>query len=136
MQPIKVLVVDDSVVIRRLLTAVLDAEVDIEVVGYSTNGRLALSKIEQLDPDVISLDVMMPEMDGIEATAEMRRIEAESGSGKCPIVALTANALNSHREKCLEAGMDDFLSKPITKKALSEAISKWTSREDLQRTGS
>jgi len=131
---LKVLLAEDNRTNQLVVTKMLkDAPLEISI---AKNGLEAVAQFQDARPDIVLMDMMMPEMDGIEATAEMRRIEAESGSGKCPIVALTANALNSHREKCLEAGMDDFLSKPITKKALSEAISKWTSREDLQRTGS
>ncbi|KIC15842.1 response regulator [Leisingera sp. ANG-Vp] len=133
-RPLKVLLAEDNRTNQLVVTKMLkDAPLEISI---ARNGAEAVAQFQDERPDIVLMDMMMPEMDGIEATAEMRRIEAESGSGKCPIVALTANALTSHREKCLEAGMDDFLSKPINKKALSEAISKWTRSEDLQRTGS
>ena len=121
MQPIKVLVVDDSVVIRRLLTAVLDAEVDIEVVGYSTNGRLALSKIEQLDPDVISLDVMMPEMDGIECVREIRK-----RFGDLPVImfsSLTEEGAAVTME-ALDAGANDFVTKPWKTDGFADSVSQ------------
>ncbi|WP_323778268.1 response regulator [Leisingera sp.] len=105
-------------------------------ISVAKNGVEAVAQFQAERPDIVLMDMMMPEMDGLEATAEMRRIEAETGSSRCPIVALTANALQTHREKCLQAGMDDFLSKPINKKALIEAVSKWTSDDNLQRTGS
>jgi len=65
MPRIKVMVVDDSVVIRRMLTDLLAAEADIEVVGHASNGKIALAKLPQLAPDVVTLDIEMPEMDGL-----------------------------------------------------------------------
>ncbi|MDF1800267.1 MAG: chemotaxis response regulator protein-glutamate methylesterase [Planctomycetota bacterium] len=109
MQPIKVLVVDDSVVIRRLLTAVLDADPRIEVVGYSTNGKLALRKIEQLEPEVVTLDVMMPVMDGIECMREIRKRWKD-----LPVImfsSLTEEGAAVTLE-ALEAGANDFVTKP------------------------
>ena len=72
MHPIKVLVVDDSVVVRRLTQKVLSEDPDIEVVGTAPNGRIALAKVGQLDPDLITLDVEMPEMDGLETLRLLR----------------------------------------------------------------
>ncbi|MFY0312202.1 response regulator [Leisingera sp. D0M16] len=131
---LKVLLAEDNRTNQMVVTKMLkDAPLVISIAG---NGVEAVARFRAERPDIVLMDMMMPEMDGIEATAEMRRIEAETGSGKCPIVALTANALQTHREKCLQAGMDDFLSKPINKKALTEAISKWAGSPDLQQTGS
>lgn len=72
MPPIRVLVVDDSVVIRRLLTDIIDADPDFEVVGVAANGRIAIDKLTRVQPDVITLDVEMPEMDGLATLREMR----------------------------------------------------------------
>ena len=131
---LKVLLAEDNRTNQMVVTKMLkDAPLEISIAG---NGAEAVDRFRAERPDIVLMDMMMPEMDGIEATAEMRRIEAETGSRKCPIVALTANALQTHREKCLQAGMDDFLSKPINKKALTEAISKWAGTPDLQQTGS
>ncbi|NVK13753.1 MAG: response regulator [Rhodobacteraceae bacterium] len=130
---LKLLLAEDNRTNQLVVTKMLkDAPLDITI---AKNGIEAVAQFRAERPDIVLMDMMMPEMDGLEATTEMRRIEA-AGGGKCPIVALTANALQAHREKCLEAGMDDFLSKPINKKALTDAISKWTGAPDLQRTGS
>ena len=72
MPRIRVLFVDDSVVIRKLVSAVLDADPDLEVVGRAANGRIALAKIPQVNPDVVVLDVEMPEMDGLETLKVIR----------------------------------------------------------------
>jgi two-component system, chemotaxis family, protein-glutamate methylesterase/glutaminase len=71
---VRVLVVDDSVVVRRVLTETLSADPVLEVVGWAQNGKLALAKIPQCQPDAITLDVEMPEMNGIEALSEIRKL--------------------------------------------------------------
>ena len=73
MRKIRVLVVDDALVVRRIVTDVLSADPDIEVVGTAANGRLALAKLEQLTPDLITLDIEMPELDGLETLVELRK---------------------------------------------------------------
>jgi|GEM_PF-1138804 len=135
-KPVSVLLAEDNRTNQLVVTKMLkDAPLDIRI---AKNGVEAVQMFREHRPDIVLMDMMMPEMDGLEATAEMRRLEAETGSESCPIVALTANALQSHQEKCLRAGMDDFLSKPINKKALSDTIQKWTRVGDpdaLKSTG-
>jgi CheY-like chemotaxis protein len=70
------------------------------------------------------MDVQMPEMDGLAATRSIRKMEG-AGPGRTPIIALTANAMDGDREKCLDAGMDDYLAKPVRPSALFEAIHAW-----------
>ena len=74
----------------------------------------------------------MPDMDGYQATAEIRKLE--SSKGRIPIIALTANAMAGDREKCLDAGMDDFLTKPIQPELLRETLNKWAAamRSELE----
>ena len=92
-----------------------------EIVG---NGRKALDAFGRLNPRMILMDVSMPEMNGLEATAAIRRLEEETGT-HVPIVGVTAHALKGDRERCLEAGMDDYLPKPISPKALLEKVERW-----------
>ena len=73
MSPITVLVVDDSVVVRRLVTDALTSDPEIEVVGVAANGQIAVSKVAQLEPDVVTMDIEMPVMNGIEAVRALRR---------------------------------------------------------------
>ena len=72
MNPIRVMVVDDSVVVRKIVTDVLSADPDIEVVGTAVNGKIAVAKLEQLKPDLVTMDIEMPEMNGIEAVRAIR----------------------------------------------------------------
>ena len=87
------------------------------------NGQQALESFNPDTFDVVLMDVQMPEMDGFEATREIRKLEAGSGShGHMPIIAMTAYATEGDRERCLEAGMDDYVSKPISASKLFQAI--------------
>ncbi len=117
----RVLVAEDNAVNVKVATRMLakyGCRVDV-----AANGREAVELYGQLPYDVVFMDCQMPEMDGFEATAEIRRLE---GDGRhTPIVALTANAMSGDRERCLEAGMDDFISKPIKEEALAAALQRW-----------
>jgi two-component system, chemotaxis family, protein-glutamate methylesterase/glutaminase len=109
MPPISVLVVDDSVVVRRLVTDVLDEDQDIHVVGTAPNGQIALAKIPQLNPDVISLDVEMPVMDGLETLRELRKSFPD-----LPVImfsTLTDRGAAATLE-ALELGAQDYVTKP------------------------
>ena len=96
-----------------------------EIVG---NGRLAVEAFRSMNPRMILMDVSMPEMNGLEATGAIRADEAQ-GSGRVPIVGVTAHALKGDRERCIDAGMDDYLSKPISPKALTAKVARWLGGE-------
>ncbi len=85
------------------------------------DGREALAALEKDNFDVVLMDIQMPEMDGFEATAAIRQKEKFSGR-HIPIIAMTANALKGDQERCLEAGMDGYIAKPIRTKELFAAI--------------
>jgi PAS domain S-box-containing protein len=120
---IDILVAEDNEVNQLVFTQILsESPYSFEIVG---NGRLAVEAFGELNPRMILMDVSMPQMNGIEATAAIRGAEAASSS-HVPIVGVTAHALKGDRERCLEAGMDDYLPKPISPKALLEKVEKWT----------
>ena len=116
---LRVLVAEDNATNQRLVTALLDQKGHtVTVVG---NGRLAVERAAQQPFDVILMDVQMPEMSGLEATAAIRTQEAGTGR-HLPIVALTARAMAGDREQCLAAGMDSYVSKPLKASELFAAI--------------
>ena len=89
------------------------------------NGRLAVDKWKLLSPKIILMDISMPEMNGWEATAEIRAIESSQNLPRTPIIAVTAHAMKSDKAECLENDMDDYLSKPLSIKALKEKLIHW-----------
>lgn len=106
----QVLVVEDNPVNQRLIVRILEKEGVAVVVAH--NGLQALEKLRTSAFELIFMDVQMPEMDGFEATAAIRELERTTG-GHIPIIAMTAHAMQGDRERCLLAGMDGYLSKPV-----------------------
>ncbi len=94
-------------------------------VDIAPNGLEALRKVENNTYDLVLMDCMMPEMDGYKATAEIRRLQNTGKVSHFPIIALTANAIEGDREKCLVAGMDDYLAKPFRAETLLRIIKSW-----------
>ncbi|MGL1934548.1 MAG: ATP-binding protein [Fibrobacterales bacterium] len=118
-----VLLAEDNLINQQLAIGLL-AKTGVKL-DMVENGKLAVSAIESSRYDLILMDVQMPEMDGIEATQLIRHYERQAQRPKTPIIAMTANAMQGDREKCIEAGMDDYLTKPIQPSALYEALNKW-----------
>src|SRR5262249_11536377 len=96
-------------------------------VVVASNGRQAIDKINEQEFDIVFMDVQMPEMDGVTATGEIRKREQATGR-HIPIVAMTAHAMKGDKEKCLEAGMADYFSKPIRRKDLADVIARIVAR--------
>ena len=113
------LVVDDAVVVRKLLTAVIDEDPDLEVVGIAANGVIALSKIEQLKPDIITLDIEMPEMDGLATLREIRKRDRH-----LPVImfsTLTERGASATLE-ALSLGASDYVTKPANVGSVTAAM--------------
>lgn len=119
----RVLVAEDNLVNQMVAVKLLDK------MGYAAdvacNGREAVERARKVPYDLILMDCQMPELDGYAATAEIRGHQGKAPHA--PIIALTANSMQGDREKCLAAGMDDYLSKPIALKALAAILEKWGS---------
>jgi len=120
-QGMKVLLAEDNAVNRTLATRLLQKHGHTVVVVE--NGRQALEALERETVDLVLMDVQMPEMDGLEATAAIREKEKKTGD-HLPIIALTAHAMKGDREKCLAAGTDDYLTKPIRTADLFAAVER------------
>jgi len=121
LRPLRVLLAEDSLVNQKLTVALLRREG--HTVTVAKNGREAIAASGSQDFDVVLMDVQMPEMDGFEATAVIRAKEKQTGT-HIPIIAMTAHALKGDRERCLEAGMDEYVAKPIHAEQLFDAIEK------------
>jgi PAS domain S-box-containing protein len=116
---LRVLLVEDDAVNRRVVETLLQARgVDVR---SARNGREAIAAFESETYDLVFMDVQMPEMDGYEATRLLR-----SWGLTVPIVGLTAHAMKGARERCIDAGMNDYLAKPVSAKALEERVARWT----------
>ncbi|CCV04955.1 Sensor protein [Mesorhizobium metallidurans STM 2683] len=123
-----ILVAEDNEVNQLVFNQILgETGYRFEIVD---NGRKALDAVGRLDPRMILMDVSMPEMNGLEATAAVRRLEEESDR-HVPIVGVSAHALKDDRERCLQAGMDDYLSKPISPRALLEKVERWLDADGM-----
>jgi CheY-like chemotaxis protein len=120
---LRVLVVEDNAVNRTVATRLLERQG--HSVTVAVNGYEALSVLEKQNWsfDLVLMDVQMPEMDGLEATREIRRREVNRGK-RMPVVALTAHAMDRDRERCLSAGVDAYLSKPIRMEELASTIAE------------
>jgi len=118
-----ILLVEDNLINQQVALGILQLQ------GYSVtvaaNGREALEALALGSFDLVLMDCHMPEMDGFECTAEIRKREQSLGGKAIPIVALTANAMAQDREECLNAGMDDYLSKPFSMQTLQEMLDRW-----------
>jgi CheY-like chemotaxis protein len=125
---LRVLVAEDNAVNAMVLLRLLQKhglKPDLAV-----NGREAVSAyataVGANDYDLIFMDVQMPEMDGLQATSLIREIEQTKQRPPCYVVAFTAHAMVGDREKCLAAGMDDYMSKPVERKELHRILSRWS----------
>ncbi len=123
---LRVLLAEDNIVNQRLAVGVLSKLGCI--VTVAGNGRIAVNEFERNEFDVVLMDVQMPDMDGFQATQTIRQREKISGR-HIPIIAMTAHAMQGDRERCLAAGMDDYLSKPVRIRDLSDTLTQVLRKE-------
>ncbi len=125
---VKALVVEDMKINLMLIAKILEKH------GCSVtpalNGREAVEAFAKEKFDIVFMDCQMPEMDGFEATKLIRMEEEKSGARRTPVIALTADAMIGDREKCLRAGMDDYLNKPLRQEQVTGVLTQWIGRSD------
>lgn len=117
-----ILVVDDNNVNIFLSKAMLKKIIPDVKILEAKNGLEAVKMYSENDTNLILMDIQMPEMNGYDATREIRSLETD---GRIPIIGLTAGVLLGEREKCLEAGMDEYISKPVVKETIEDVVKKW-----------
>jgi len=131
LKDVNILLAEDNSINQKLMVHLL------EKYGCSitpaSNGKEAFEQTHKQNFDIILMDCQMPEMDGYEATKKIRKWEHKHKKIPAVIVAVTANALKGDKEKCLAAGMDDYISKPITKNDLELILIKWITQEKQLR---
>ena len=120
---VRILVAEDNIVNQKVVVY------QLKKLGYRAdvvaNGLEAVEAVSRINYALILMDWQMPGLDGMEATARIRKDEREQGRRRLPIIALTANAMLEDRQECLDAGMDDYLSKPVKKGDLGAILAKW-----------
>lgn len=133
---IRVLLAEDNPINQMLAKAML-SKLGAEMI-LAKNGEEALSLYQENPVDLVLMDCQMPVMDGYVATSRIREWENQANSPRIPVIALTANVLEGERERCIAAGMDDYLAKPYSQAQLRETIDRWQSGCDvvlMERTG-
>lgn len=128
-QEITILIAEDNPVNMLLAKSIIQNILPAAKIVEAENGRIAVEKFSEEIPDMIFMDVRMPEKSGYEAATAIRSIERQ---GRVPIVALTAGTAMGERERCIEAGMDDYLSKPVIQDSIHKMITKWLNFEAIK----
>lgn len=121
----RILVAEDNPINQKLISYMLRNHG--LTVSIADDGKKAFDAIQAQDYDLVIMDCQMPQWDGLKASKEIRRWERETGRSRLPIIALTANAMHGYNQICNEAGMDDYLIKPIDESTLLDCLKKWLS---------
>ncbi|MGR3175553.1 MAG: response regulator [Candidatus Scalindua sp.] len=120
---VRILLAEDNIINQKIALRILDKKLGYHA-DVVSNGREAIDSLKRFDYDLVLMDCQMPEIDGYEATRTIRDVNSTVRNHRIPIVAMTANAMNGDREKCLDAGMDDYITKPINAQELAETIKR------------
>ncbi|MFN3533362.1 MAG: response regulator [Candidatus Brocadia sp.] len=120
---LRILVAEDNVVNQKVILRILEKKLGY-MVDVVTNGKEAIESLERSDYNLVLMDCQMPELDGYEAARIIRNENSSVRNHNIPIIAMTANAMNGDREKCLEAGMNDYVTKPVNMQVLADAIKR------------
>ena len=131
-KPLRVLVAEDNIVNQMVVKAMLE-NIGCDV-SLASDGAIAVEKYKSDGADIVLMDLSMPEMDGAEATSHIRAYQ-EAIDASVPIIGVTAHAMEEDRQRCLDAGMDDYLAKPVKQDALSDILGKWTAAKIKSKTG-
>jgi len=119
---VRILVADDHFIVRMGLVALINTEPRLKVVCEADDGLQVVALFEKMRPDLVLMDIRLPDMDGREA---VRRLKADERTAGIPVVALTALAMTGDRERFLEDGFDDYLEKPISVRDFGDQIRSW-----------
>jgi PAS domain S-box-containing protein len=120
---VRILLAEDNIVNQQVALGILK-KLGLRA-DTVANGREVISALEMIPYDLVLMDMQMPEMDGYESTAIIRNAQSAVLNHEIPIIAMTANAMQGDREKCIDAGMNDYLSKPINPQSLAKVLDKW-----------
>ncbi|MHC4269511.1 MAG: response regulator, partial [Planctomycetota bacterium] len=121
---VRILIAEDNVVNQKIVLRFLEKKLGYHA-DVVTDGKKAIESLERFDYDLVLMDCQMPEMDGYEATNTIRDQNSAVRNHNIPIIAMTANAMKGDREKCLEVGMDDYITKPINRQEFADVIKRY-----------
>jgi two-component system sensor histidine kinase/response regulator len=127
---VRILLAEDNITNQQVATGLLKKFGFVNI-KTAKNGIKVVKAFEEDSYDLVLMDIQMPEMDGFEATRQIRKIELESAGKRIPIIAMTAHAMKEDRDRCLSAGMDDYVSKPIDPKKLLEVLERCLPKENM-----
>jgi len=125
-----VLVVEDNPVNQLVISSMLE-KLGVTV-SLADDGQEGADEYARLQPELVFMDLSMPQVDGLESTGKIRQYEKAQSLPRVPIIALTANAMSEDKERCLEAGMDDFLPKPVTMDQVQTVLNQWLDRSNTK----